>query len=640
MDMNYLASLQKLAETSGVITFDVFDTCIHRSVARPVHVFDLVARKWCADDPTGLPLLNRFRVERMRAEAAARKTHRHREDITFDNIYEHLGQALALSEAQLNALAELELRIELEVCYPNPIIKAFYDACVARGAVIAFISDMYLPAAQIGRMLAKCGFDPQNLFVSSEVGVCKGSGKLFAHALRQLAVKDPASVLHVGDNEQADVRAARKAGLNAFHFDYLHKMDADIASRSGFVASDDASFANAASFGLLRRRQIENSISTAKRHLGDVGYEIFGPALSGWFLWLTRRVAEIAPKKILLFARDAQLVNRLVAEGALCFGGVEIEYVYVSRHALSFASIRVLDDHLLGILLRRFQGETIRHFLGLWCELSPDRLKEIGFPPGLDPDEKISKDLHPALMRFIYENQSAFLSAAREHRDRASLYLGRNLKDESTVIIDVGWTGSMQPAWRNTVATSISVDQVDGLYFGLLPDAQATIKRGHRMEGWYWQPHKPREAFDMLGSGGIELLELALSADHGTTLGYAADGSPILAQTAEDSAYQECCLKIQAGIKAFWSDLRALCPERELRLQPCSADEWTQPLSRLVLNPLPEEVELLGDIRHAVEGGRSKPFALAPKICDPEAKPERVIWRHGFAARNGLISIF
>ena len=75
-------------------------------------------------------------------------------------------------------------------------------------------------------------------------------------------------------------------------------------------------------------------------------------------------------------------------------------------------------------------------------------------------------------------------------------------------------------------------------------------------------------------------------------------------------------------------------------LQPCPADDWTQPLSRLVLNPLPEEVELLGDIRHAVEGGRSKPFALAPKLSDPEAKPERVIWRYGFAARNGLISIF
>ena len=58
------------------------------------------------------------------------------------------------------------------------------------------------------------------------------------------------------------------------------------------------------------------------------------------------------------------------------------------------------------------------------------------------------------------------------------------------------------------------------------------------------------------------------------------------------------------------------------------------------MKPSAEETELLGDIRHAMEGGKTKPVALAPRISDQQAKPELVMWRPGFAVRNGLFSIF
>jgi predicted HAD superfamily hydrolase len=406
------------------------------------------------------------------------------------------------------------------------------------------------------------------------------------------------------------------------------------------AARDDATFTAALAFGLMRRRHIENASGPSRRQLVDVGYDTFGPAMAGWFLWLQRRIAEIAPRKVLLFARDARLVNRLVAEGDLSFGDAQVEYVYVSRYALSFAAIRVLEARVLEILFRRFQGQTIRQFLELWFEFSPERLQETGFPRGLDPQEPIAKALYPALTHFIHENQSHFLSAAREHRDRAGLYLATMLKDEKTVLVDIGWNGNMQSDWHNAVATAIRRDHVEGLYFALFPSAELMIKRGHRMEGWYWQPHIMRKEFDMLQSGGTGLLELALSAYHGTTLGYDAQGRPILDDSAEDRDYQASCLNIQTGITAFWNDLRALCPDRELALQSGHPDEWMAPLCRLVMKPSAEESELLGDIRHSVEGGKAQPFALAPKMADPAARPERVIWRPGFAVRNGLFPIF
>ena len=75
-----------------------------------------------------------------------------------------------------------------------------------------------------------------------------------------------------------------------------------------------------------------------------------------------------------------------------------------------------------------------------------------------------------------------------------------------------------------------------------------------------------------------------------------------------------------------------------MALQPGRPEEWTAPLSRLVMNPSSQESELLGDIRHSVEGGQVKAVPLAPKLVWGQAKPERVLWRPGFAARNGLFS--
>ena len=96
-------------------------------------------------------------------------------DASMTAAYDYARTGSPTRHAFEKTLADLELQTELDLCYPNPIIKAFYDACVASGKKIAFISYMYLPPLQIAQMLINCGFDPQNLFVSSDVGLCKGT---------------------------------------------------------------------------------------------------------------------------------------------------------------------------------------------------------------------------------------------------------------------------------------------------------------------------------------------------------------------------------------------------------------------------------------------------------------------------------
>lgn len=56
----------------------------------------------------------------------------------------------------------------------------------------------------------------ETLIISSEVGCCKPSRAIFERAARQLALP-PASILHIGDSLELDVRGAAAAGFHALH---------------------------------------------------------------------------------------------------------------------------------------------------------------------------------------------------------------------------------------------------------------------------------------------------------------------------------------------------------------------------------------------------------------------------------------
>lgn len=63
------------------------------------------------------------------------------------------------------------------------------------------------------------------VFTSEELGVAKPHPDIYRQACRELGVS-PDKTLHVGDNYQLDVVAAKKAGLQALHLDRHHKQQA------------------------------------------------------------------------------------------------------------------------------------------------------------------------------------------------------------------------------------------------------------------------------------------------------------------------------------------------------------------------------------------------------------------------------
>jgi putative hydrolase of the HAD superfamily len=91
------------------------------------------------------------------------------------------------------------------------------DALRGRGLRTAVVSnfDGRLPA-----LLAELGLAPgfEAIVWSSDVGVAKPAPGIFEHAVRRLGVV-PAEACHVGDDLEADVAGAVRAGLHAIHLD-------------------------------------------------------------------------------------------------------------------------------------------------------------------------------------------------------------------------------------------------------------------------------------------------------------------------------------------------------------------------------------------------------------------------------------
>ena len=174
---------------ADVISLDVFDTLIFRTVAEPEDVFDMIS-----EDPG-------FKAKRIEAKYKAR-TECGLEEIRLEAIYRYLpGYDLAV-----------EIAAEMEVCYANPEALHFYNELKADGRKLIIVSDMYLSCDTISAILTKCGYDlgGVKVYVSSEYGKTKKSGNLFREVMRE---QGTGNILHIGDHIISDYVRPRQAGM-------------------------------------------------------------------------------------------------------------------------------------------------------------------------------------------------------------------------------------------------------------------------------------------------------------------------------------------------------------------------------------------------------------------------------------------
>ena len=188
---------------SAVWSFDVYDTCVSRTVARPRDLFFLAA--WSLL-PSHLAPWWRHTISatvmwaRVFAERRAHRLGGVREAVSLDDIYREL-RLPCWTGLSVTALRERELELERDCLYAVCHSRARLNDLRAAGERIVFSSDMYLPPDFIRAQLLRHGLatGAEPLYVSGALGLTKRSGRLFTHLADREGVPLD-RITHVGDD--------------------------------------------------------------------------------------------------------------------------------------------------------------------------------------------------------------------------------------------------------------------------------------------------------------------------------------------------------------------------------------------------------------------------------------------------------
>lgn len=213
-----MKSLRELKELIAdkkykVISFDIFDTLLLRPSVYPTDILALAGRRAGSSE---FYLNLRRNCERL----ARTNNNIMSEEIRFEDIFREMSDKYTFSEQELEALMQNELDCEFDLLRPRRAIKEVFDYAKGIGKIVIITSDIYLSEAFIGRVLDKCGYTGfERLYISSEYGMTKSSGRLFARMIMDFKARgvSAAEILHLGDNERSDVAVAEKAGLSVMH---------------------------------------------------------------------------------------------------------------------------------------------------------------------------------------------------------------------------------------------------------------------------------------------------------------------------------------------------------------------------------------------------------------------------------------
>lgn len=607
--------LQNLIPAYEVITFDVFDTLLKRIFSSPEDLFHAVQEQAqsCHD----------FVNRRKKAERTARKQCEYRE-VNLDEIYRFLEPVYG--KEQTETLKNIEIATEINSALPNLDILPFYEQCRKSGKKIYIISDMYLPGKIVGKMLEHIhvnGYD--KLYVSCDYRKTKWeSGALFDVVMQENHIQ-PKQMLHIGDNQRADITMPRQKGIKAFQVKQVPHVR---YGNDGYLHHDDK----------REFSRLENFISgTMPRGKGLAfrdGYEVFGPLLYQYSIWLKEQVKKQQINKILFFARDGYILQKAYR---ILDDKTETEYFYASRRAvivplLAFSNSLQEVLHLYRSWPKEIKISSFLNRVGLTPIQFQTEVKKYGF----SLDDKLYCDtlLQNQAFTALYEAlRPQIIATARQQYRLFMDYFQKSCDGKSIAMVDIGAGRSIELALRELLKRTHMSPKLYGLYFLMNEKENNNSKAYLDTEIQIAINNKLRFCY--------LFLEIFLSAPHGTVLGYRKTGKgiePVFGDYdyAEESVKQDAqaIQQIQEGAVEFLKNRTAF---QGFGLR-CSQETAFAAFFNFGLFPKKEDIGLWGDFHFNADTFDSLAhpktvsyYAMHPKVFMKEYSES--YWPAGFLCR-------
>lgn len=603
-----------------IYSFDIFDTLLTRCYSKPVDLFHSVAQELNSKNIITMPPEKWIQL-RISAESEAR-TATTTEEISLSDIYRLICRRLRISEDFREQMEQIEIKWELSSLksikpHVNKLKSLRKD-----GHKVIFISDMYLPSTVIKKALIandiECHED--ELFVSSDYGETKYTGKLFLRVLKHFGIY-PAELCHTGDNIISDYRTPKSLGVNAVHYSHFEAVGRDQLIN----CSEDLPPGFRSQLASVIRLSRLNSTHKDQRaaHIHHISSTVIAPILFGFTLWTLLEAKKKGLKTLHFISRDGQILKQIADRiNTTLQLQIECKYFYGSRQAFHLpAATKDNWDHLDWLYddTSFFSVKLIFNRVGLKPDQIKQYLLENGFEPSawnnnLNADERVK-------LRHILHNSPEFQTLVLERAAIARQTLVSYLNQEGIhaeariAFVDIGWNGRLQRSLSQVmdIAGIKPLGGLMGFYFGLRQRLKASEE--DKLFAWYYDEENDLKRFN-----NVVILEKFVEATHGSVIGYKKESDridPVFKEEKNREALDWGLEVQQASILEFTDLLCSSMPHLD-KQELINPDNWTTITEILLTDfcskPSPLDARIFGSVSISEDQNHARSYPLAKPL--------------------------
>lgn len=512
-------AVDRNAETFDVLSVDVFDTLLIRRVHEPDLVKPPVARfiankagensikisfQKALKIRNDIELEHRIRNGRIYPDREACYPDFMRE--TLDRIFHGKCPPGFLKE-----VTDFELAIEKSMLVPRSLFVELLERLHKAGKRIMALSDTYLPALYVRRLLEHSALTPwiDEVFSSADSFKAKASGAAYQMLISQYGVQ-PSKWLHIGDNPISDGLQPAANGIRAFVLrDTLEKKRKAVVRRYWLCAEKRRFWKGRLVQQLML--PLEGEV-LPHEPLYITGYNFLSPLFCAFILHVAERTRELGIRRIYFFSREGllfqQIWERMAGTLFPMDNTPDIRYLHVSRIALASTSCAyqglTADNARIAFLPPRNRDF---HDLCRVFDLSLDPLLSFLRRHGLSPDDPLSPLYpdHKQEIGFRFDDllsddefQETIKQQTRASNRAMESYLAeQHFFDQSDVaLIDIGWLGSIQRFLYESIKHREHRPRLHGFLFTATRGIEYPTRPDNFIEGWFYD----RDRFDLAGS--------------------------------------------------------------------------------------------------------------------------------------------
>ncbi len=630
-----LARFLVAARDADIVSFDVFDTLLVRFFGDPADLFAALAERVAPASAAAFARERGAAEQRARASAAARGER----EVTLAGIYRELKQARAAHGPahawDLDQAVREEVDLELRCVRADPQVVAAFRALVAAGRRVVLVSDMYLPAECVERMLACCGIAGfERLYLSSELMVAKADGSVWPALRAATGLAPGARIVHLGDNAQSDGETARGFGVVPFLLTPPHerRIASRLAQRGHWLADCFAS--------LLRQELVARRDEPGlDPYWLAVAFLVVAPAALGMAGHVRRVARARGTDRVFFLARDGLIFQTAYEAAWRPADAAPSRYVWCSRRCVNFANVLAMDEASLDFLMSGAYVSPEAYLRRI--DLHPD---DPAVSPVLarffpDPAQPVRTASGRAALRAMFTALAGpILAQAAAERDALLAHLdGIGLFDGPGVVVDLGWHGTLQRSLMLLGRARGGVlPQLAGAYLGTFERrVRAVADAPLETFGWLFNGGLPRDSLARF-TRSVEITELLFSAPEPGIRCVRRQGTETEPVRIVDPQEAD-----RLRLAAIFHDAVAKCAAA---LHPVLVDAHVDALASLTLrgfdallgDPAPEDIAHFGGIAHAEGFGVARYRPIIPTVPPASKAKARLdaldasFWRRGF----------